>query len=97
MYSHLFESLQLVSDPRIDRHKVYPLDLILLIVFLSTISGCSSWYEIEDYAEEYEAKLKAVYQDLSGKTFDASMPMHDTLNRCISLLSTQDFECAYRS
>ena len=54
MYSSLFASLQLVSDPRIDRKKLYPLDFLLLIVFLSTLSGYTSWYEIEDYGVGYE-------------------------------------------
>lgn len=42
MYSSLFERLKLVLDPRIDRKKLYPLDFLLLIVFLSTLSGCTS-------------------------------------------------------
>ncbi len=42
MYSSLLASLQLVSDPRVDRKKLYPLDFLLLIVFLSTFSGCTS-------------------------------------------------------
>ena len=60
MYQSLLESLCMVSDPRIDRKKVYPLDFLLLIVFLSTLSGNTSWYEIEDYAEEYEEELKSL-------------------------------------
>lgn len=97
MYSEFFASLQLVPDPRLDRKKVYPLDFILLIVFLSTISGCSSWYEMEDYAQEYEDELKKIYESLSGQAFRQSMPTHDTLNRCMSLLSPEAFELAYRS
>ncbi|EIW93505.1 hypothetical protein HMPREF1322_0173, partial [Porphyromonas gingivalis W50] len=36
-----------------------------LIVFLSTLSGDTSWYEIEDYAEEYEEVLKSRYETLT--------------------------------
>lgn len=97
MYHNLYSSLCLVSDPRINRHKVYPMDFILLIVFLSSLSGCSSWYEMEDYAEAYEDELKAIYQKLSSQSFSDSMPTHDTLNRCISLLSPEQFEASYRS
>ena len=32
-----------------------------LIVFLSTLSGNTSWYEIEDYVEEYKEELKKVH------------------------------------
>ncbi len=42
MYSSLLASLQFVLDPRIDRKKLYPLDFLILIVFLSTLSGCTS-------------------------------------------------------
>lgn len=42
MYSSLFESLRLVLNPRIDRKKLYPLDFLILIVFLSTLSGYTS-------------------------------------------------------
>lgn len=53
----------MVPDPRIERKKVYPLDFLLLIVFLSTLSGNASWYEVENYAEEYEEEAF----DPSGK------------------------------
>ena len=42
MYHSLFESLCVVPDPRIERKKIYPLDFLLLIVFLSTLSGNTS-------------------------------------------------------
>ena len=61
MYHSLFESLCMVPDPRIERKKIYPLDFLLLIVFLSTLSGNTSWYEIEDYAKEYEKELKSLF------------------------------------
>ena len=86
----------MVSAPRIDRKKVYPLDFLLLIVFLSTLSGNASWYEIEDYAEEYEGELKILYETLNGQRFPHTMSSHDTLNRSISLLDVEAFEGAYK-
>ncbi|KGL54657.1 DDE Tnp 1-associated protein [Porphyromonas sp. COT-052 OH4946] len=60
------EGLFMASDPRrIESKEVYPLDFLLLIVFLSTLSGDTSWYEIEDYAEEYEEELKSRYETLT--------------------------------
>ena len=61
----LSENLFMVSDPRIESKEVYPLDFLFLIVFLSTLSGDTSWYEIEDYAEEYEEVLKSRYETLT--------------------------------
>ena len=51
--------------PRIESKEVYPLDFLFLIVFLSTLSGDTCWYEIEDYAEEYEEVLKSRYETLT--------------------------------
>lgn len=96
MYHSLFESLCMISGPRIDRKKVYPLDFLLPVVFLSTLSGNTSWYEIEDYAEEYEEELKSLYEKLTGDRLTHTMPSHDTLNRSISLLDVEAFEGAYK-
>ena len=79
MYHSLFESLCMISDPRIDRKKVYPLDFLLLVVFLSTLSGNTSWYKIEDYAEEYEEELKSLYEKLTSDRLTHTMPSHDTI------------------
>ncbi len=54
------------------------------MVFTATISGCSSWYEIEDYAEEYKDDLVTLYERISGESSSWGVPSHDTLNRAIS-------------
>ena len=92
MYHSLFESLCMVPDSRIECKKIYPLDFLLLIVFLSTLSGNTSWYEIEDYAEEYEEELKSLYEMLTGHQLMHAMPSHDTLNRSISLSDVEAFD-----
>lgn len=61
------------------------------------MSGCDSWYEIEDYAEDWSEELKSIYRELTGDTTDYGLPAHDTLNSVISLLEPQSFEEAYRS
>ena len=64
----IFNQLLMVEDPRINRCKKFPLGYILTTVFTATLSGCSSWYEIEDYAEEYKDDLEALYERISGKS-----------------------------
>ena len=64
----IFNQLLMVEDPRINRGKKFPLGYILTMVFTSTIFGCSSWYEIEDYAEEYKNDLEALYERISGES-----------------------------
>ena len=82
----IFNQLRMVEDPRINQCKKFPLGYILTTVFTATISGCSSWYEIEDYAEEYKDDLEALYERMLGETSSWGVPSHDTLNRAISLL-----------
>ena len=67
----------MVEDPRINRCKKFPLGYILTTVFTATISGCSSWYEIEDYAEEYKDDLVALYERISGES--SSWGVHSTM------------------
>lgn len=78
-----------------DRCKLHPLDFILLIVFTSTLSGCNSWYDIEDYAEHWQEDLKKLYKSLTGKDIIHGIPSHDSLNRAIGLLEPAVFEEAY--
>jgi len=97
MFQNFYLSLCQVADPRSNRSKIYPLDFILLIVFLSTISGCSSWYEIEDYAFAFKKYLLAIYEQLTGCRLSCGIPSHDTINRVMGMLEPSNFEKAYRS
>lgn len=93
----IFNQLLTVEDPRINRCKKFPLGYILTTVFTATISGCSSWYEIEDYAEEYKDDLEALYERISGESSPWGVPSHDTLNRAISLLDPKQIELVYKA
>ena len=44
--------------------------LVYTTVFTATISGYSSWYEIEDYAEEY--KIEQVHKAFLEKSFEVT-------------------------
>lgn len=96
MYN-LYAPLLAVSEPRRDHKKPYPMDYLLLVVFSSSLSGCQSWYDIEDYAKDWAEGLKALYQKLTGETLEHYTPCHDTLNRAMSLLDVNSFERAYCS
>lgn len=93
----IFNQLLTVEDPRINRCKKFPLGYILTTVFTATLSGCSSWYEIEDYAEEYKVDLEALYERISGESSSWGVPSHDTLNRAISLLDPKQIELVYKA
>ena len=75
MYSvTIGKSLYGLGPTRIESKEVYPLDFLLLIVFLSTLSGDTSWYEIEDYVEEYEEVLKSRHETFLHGAGDRRRP-----------------------
>jgi hypothetical protein len=49
MPANLIQSLQEIRDFRAPQGKRYPLWLILLLVIMGTISGCRSYYALEDF------------------------------------------------
>ena len=75
MYSvTIGKSLYGLGPTRIESKEVYPLDFLFLIVFLSTLSGDTSWYEIEDYVEEYEEVLKSRHETILHGAGDRRRP-----------------------
>ena len=60
MAVNLIQSLQEIRDFRASRGRRYPLWLILLLVVMGTLSGCRSYYALEDFGVRH-------YQALSEK------------------------------
>lgn len=82
----LLEILAQLDDPRIDRHKKYPLLEILFLTVSAVLSGFEDWDEIVDFGE---SKLEWLRRYLP---YENGIPSHDTLNRVISLLDYRMFE-----
>ena len=57
MRSNLIESLQNIRDFRAVHGRRYPLWLILLLVIMGTISGCQSYYALEEFGARHCAAL----------------------------------------
>jgi len=49
MEASIIQSLQEIRDFRTNRGRRYPLWLILLLVIMGTITGCRSYYALEDF------------------------------------------------
>ena len=60
MEASLIQSLQEIKDFRTSQGRSYPLWLILLLVIMGTISGCRSYYALEDFGTRH-------YQAVSEK------------------------------
>ncbi len=78
-----------IKDPRIERHKRYPLNEILFLCISATISGFSEWEEITDFGKEKLAWLRAYLP------YDNAIPSHDTVNRVLSMVNYRDFEAFF--
>jgi predicted transposase YbfD/YdcC len=79
-----------VPDPRVRKRCKYKLIEIIGIVICGVMSGCESWVEIEEFAQERK--------DWFAKFFalEDGLPSHDTLARCFSLIEASLFENLFR-
>jgi len=78
-----------IKDPRRDVTKLHKLDDILLIGIMAVISGAQTWNEIEDYGAAKEGFLNE-FLDLPN-----GIPSHDTFNRVLSSVDSQQFEACF--
>lgn len=84
MGANLITSLQEIRDFRASQGRRYPLWLILLLVIMGTISGCRSYYALEDFgARHYEA----VSERLGLKV--TRLPSDTTFRRVLQKLDFQ--------
>lgn len=87
---HFLDYFSKVEDPRIDRHKLYPLDEIFLTALCAVICGSESWEDIEDFGK---AKIDLLRQYLP---FQNGTPSHDTFARVFSLINPKHFKECFR-
>ena len=80
-----------MTDPRINRCKIYPLLEIIFLSISAVISGASGWEEIEDFGH---TKLSWLRQFLP---FAAGIPRHDTVARVMSRLKADEIESFFQS
>ena len=84
MGANLITSLQKIRDFRASQGRRYPLWLILLLVVMGTISGCQSYYALEDFGVRH---YQAVSEKL-GLTV-TRLPSDTTFRRILQKLDFQ--------
>ena len=84
MAANLITSLQEIRDFRAFQGRRYPLWLILLLVIMGTISGCRSYYALEDFGARH---YKAISKQLGLKI--TRLPSDTTFRRILQKLDFQ--------
>lgn len=80
-----------LTDPRVERTKLHPLESILTIAICAVICGAESWHEIEAFGEAKAAWLGSVLDLPHG------IPSHDTFNRVFAALDPEQFRAGFLS
>jgi hypothetical protein len=85
------EHFSTLEDPRIERHKLYPLNEILLILLCGTICYCESWEDLEAFGEE---RLEFLREYLP---YEHGIPDKNTLSRVMAALKPKQFKECFSS
>lgn len=84
--SNILDWIQIIEDPRIERHKQYPLVNILVFTLVALMSDQTSWYQIVQFCEENINWFSEFLDTSSG------IPSHDTFRRVFMLLDESQIE-----
>jgi predicted transposase YbfD/YdcC len=82
----LFDSLQQIPDPRIERTKRHLLVDILVIAICASICGADSWEEIAEFGRAKQEWFSRFLELPNG------IASHDTFRRVFLLLKAKEFE-----
>ena len=82
----LFDSLQAISDPRVERTKRHLLVDILVIAICAVICGAESWEEIAEFGRAKREWFSRFLELPNG------IASHDTFRRVFLLLRAEEFE-----
>ncbi len=82
----LIEKLKRVKDFRREQGKRHPLWIVLLIVIIGIMKGCTGYREIGDFAKFQKSEIVATLKILDGK-----VPSYSTIRRVIEGVDRQNF------
>jgi len=82
----LFDSLQQITDPRVERTKRHLLVDILVIAICASICGAESWEEIAEFGRAKQEWFSRFLELPNG------IASHDTFRRVFLLLPAEEFE-----
>lgn len=87
----LFESLEEIADPRIERHKQHRLIDILVIAICAMICHAEGWEDIEEFGLAKQEWFETFLELPNG------IPSHDTFRRVFILLDSTELRASFLS
>lgn len=81
------ESFSNLSDPRIDRTKIYPLETIIFLTIAAVVAGAETFVDVEDFGN-----LKLNWLKKYVPCPEDRIPSHDTIGDFYSRIDAQEFE-----
>jgi predicted transposase YbfD/YdcC len=91
MSASLLDHFSSLPDYRVDRHKLYPLPEILLLVVSATLSSAEGWEAMEEFGKEKLDWLRKFAPFANG------IPSHDCIATVISRLRPEAFQRCFVS
>jgi len=85
----LFESIETIKDPRVERTKLHSLKDILVIAVCATICGADDWEDIEEFGVAKQEWLGTFLELENG------IPSHDTFRRVFILLDNIELKTLF--
>ena len=80
-------SFSSLTDPRIDRTKIYPLESIIFLTIAAVVAGAETFVDIEEFGI-----LKLDWLKKYVSCPDDRIPSHDTIGDFYSRIDSQEFE-----
>jgi predicted transposase YbfD/YdcC len=84
---NLLENFSQLTDPRVDRTKVYPLETIIFLTIAAVVAGAETFVDIEEFGH---IKLNWLKKYVSCP--DDRIPSHDTIGDFYSRINPKEFE-----
>ena len=75
-----------ISDPRIERHKLYSLDELLLVAICAIICGAENFVDMVDFGRRKESYLRKFLP------FENGIASDDTFRRVFSMICPKEFQ-----
>jgi predicted transposase YbfD/YdcC len=83
-FAIFIQSIEKISDPRLDRRKKHPLVNIIVVIVFSMLGGANNPSEIVRFGKRHERWFRSVL------TMEHGIPSHDTIGRALGFINPSE-------